>query len=128
MQKDAKVVIMKNTFLFLLCAGLALPVLAADEHGTYWIYGVGRQNCSTYLAARKAGGFEEISYKNWIMGYLTAVNRSTPDTYNILGESDMPGALAWLDRHCTKYPDETMYMAMPNMLAVMYPQRRRSKE
>lgn len=120
--------IMKKAFIFLLIMLSAMPALAADEHGLYWIYGIGRQNCSTYLAARKAGGFEEISYKNWIMGYLTAVNQSTPKTYNILGESDIPGALAWLDRHCQKYPEDTMYMAMPNMLAVMYPQRRQSKD
>ena len=116
----------------LILAGLVLlqvaPVMAADEHGLYWIYGVGRQNCSTYLEARKSGGFEELSYKNWIMGYLTAVNHSTPLTYNILGDSDIQGALAWLDRHCEKYPGETIYMSMPNMMAVMYPQRRQAKE
>lgn len=119
---------MKNALLCLLFLSPALPVLAADEHGLYWIYGVGRQNCSTYLEARKAGGFEEISYKNWIMGYLTSVNQSTPKTYDILGESDIQGALAWLDRHCEKYPADTIYMAMPNMMAVLYPQRRQKKE
>lgn len=119
---------MKSMVLLLLAIVPSLPVLAADEHGLYWIYGVGRQNCSTYLAARKAGGFEEISYKNWIMGYLTAVNQSTAQTYDILGESDIQGALSWLDHHCEKYRTDTIYMAMPNMLAVMYPQRRQSKE
>lgn len=119
---------MKNMLLILLSLLPALPVVAADEHGMYWIYGVGRQNCSTYLDARKAGGFEEISYKNWIMGYLTSVNQSTAQTYDILGESDFLSALAWLDRHCEKYPADTIYMAMPNMMAVMYPQRRQKKE
>ena len=119
---------MKKLFISGLIMLLAGPVMAADEHGQYWIYGVGRQSCSTYLAARKTGGFEELSYKNWIMGYLTAVNQSTARTYNILGESDIQGALAWLDRHCEKSPDDTIYMSMPNMIAVMYPQRRQSKE
>lgn len=119
---------MKKLLLILLSLLAVLPAWAADEHGLYWIYGVGRQKCSTYLEARKAGGFEEISYKNWIMGYLTSVNQSTPQTYDILGESDIQGALAWLDRHCEKYPADTIYMAMPNMMAVLYPQRRQKKE
>lgn len=106
---------------------LAVPVWASDEHGRYWIYGVGRQECTTYLEARKAGGFEELSYKNWIMGYLTAINHSSKDTYNILGQNDFQGALAWLDQHCQKNPQSNMYMAMANMVAVMHPQRRQSK-
>jgi hypothetical protein len=119
---------LKKAFLIMLAMATVWPVLAADENGVYWIYGVGRQNCSTFLEARKAGGFEEISYKNWIMGYLTAVNHTTPHTYDILGKAEIQGALTWLDRHCEKYPDETMYMAMPNLMAVMYPQRQQSKD
>lgn len=120
--------IMKKLLFLALGMALATPVLAVDDHGTYWIYGVGRQNCSTFLEARKAGGMEEVSYKNWIMGYLTALNYTLPQTYDILGESDIHGALAWLDRHCAKQPTDTLYMAMPNLIAVMYPQRSQSKQ
>jgi hypothetical protein len=113
--------------LAVLLLGLALPVQAADEHGRYWIYGVGRQACTTYLEARKAGGIEELSYKNWIMGYITAVNQNSADTYNILGQYDFQGAMVWLDQYCQKNPGSNMYMAVANMTAVMYPQRRKSK-
>ena len=46
--------------------GLLLSVSAqhaysADENGIYWIYGVGRQTCETYLEARHNGGFSEMS-------------------------------------------------------------------
>ncbi len=105
-----------STFLF-----------ASDIHGRYWIYGVGRQTCQTYLDARHNGGYSEISYKNWVGGYLTSVNRSSDDTYNILGHSDFQGAMVWLDGYCKKHPSNTIYMAMDNLVAVMMPERRRSK-
>lgn len=100
---------------------------ASDEHGRYWIYGVGRQVCQTYLDARHNGGYSEISYKNWISGYLTSANRSSDDTYNLLGRRDFQGAMVWLDRYCKKQPNNTIYMAMDNLVAVMMPDRRRSK-
>jgi hypothetical protein len=121
---------MKAAFLVLLTS-LTLYysslALASDEHGRYWIYGVGRQTCSTYLESRKSGGISEISYKNWISGYLTSSNRSSDDTYNLLGNTDFHGALVWLDRYCKKSPKNTVYMGMANLTAVMYPKRRKSK-
>jgi len=115
-----------------LCGGILLSLFsqnlaAADEYGRYWIYGVGRQTCETYMEARVNGGFAEISYKNWISGYLTSSNRSTPNTYNLLGETDFRGALVWIDRYCKKHPKNTIYMAMANLTAVFYAKRRKSK-
>jgi hypothetical protein len=100
---------------------------ASDEKGRYWIYGVGRQTCETYLEARKTGGFSEISYKNWVSGYLTSSNRATDDTYNLLGNTDFHGAMVWLDRYCKKNGKNTVYMAMANLTAVVYKNRRTSK-
>ncbi len=100
---------------------------SADKNGRYWIYGVGRQACETYLEARTNGGFSEISYKNWISGYLTASNRSSEDTYNLLGSRDFQGALTWIDLYCKKHPQNTIYMAMANLSAVSYPDRKKIK-
>ncbi len=114
-------------FSLLVSSSYSSFILASDIHGRYWIYGVGRQTCKTYLDARHNGGYSEISYKNWVSGYLTSVNRSADDTYNLLGQNDFQGAMAWLDQYCEKQPDNTIYMAIDNMVAVMMPQRRRSK-
>lgn len=101
--------------------------MASDAKGRYWIYGVGRQTCQTYLEARTNGGISELSYKNWISGYLTSSNRSTEDTYNLLGGTDFQGALVWLDTYCEKNTKNTIYMAMANLTAVMHKSRRVSK-
>lgn len=105
----------------------SVEVNASDEKGRYWIYGVGRQTCETYLDARRTGGFAELSYKNWVSGYLTSSNRSEKDTYNLLGDTDFNGAMIWLDRYCQKNHKNTLYMAMPNLTAVMHKSRRVSK-
>lgn len=101
--------------------------IAADDKGRYWIYGVGRQTCETYMEARLIGGISEISYKNWISGYLTSSNRSTVDTYNLLGNTDFQGALVWIDKYCAKNENNTIYMAIANMTAVMHKTRRTTK-
>jgi len=119
-----KAVALWGAVLFSLFAQNAF---SADEHGRYWIYGVGRQTCGAYLEARANGGFAEISYKNWMSGYLTASNRSSDDTYNLLGESDFQGAMSWIDLYCKKRPNNTIYMAMANLSAVFYPKRKKSK-
>ncbi len=111
----------------LLLSLSAQNAFSADKNGRYWIYGVGRQTCETYLEARDNGGFSELSYKNWISGYLTASNRLTSDNYNLLGDSDFQGALTWIDLYCKRHIKNTIYMAMANLSAVHYSKRRKNK-
>jgi len=119
-----KAVTLWGAILFSLSAQHAY---SADKNGRYWIYGVGRQTCETYLEARNNGGFAELSYKNWISGYLSASNRASGDTYNLLGSTDFQGALIWLDTYCEKHEKNTVYMAMANLSAVYYSKRRKMK-
>ena len=122
---------MSKIIISIMLTGMSLfysvAANASDEKGRYWIYGVGRQTCQTYLEARKTGGFSEISYKNWVSGYLTSSNRTTDDTYNLLGDTDFHGAMVWLDRYCKKNTKNTVYMAMANLTAVVHKNRRTSK-
>ena len=120
-----------NKIIALMC-GLYLlvfmhNVFASDKDGRYWIYGVGRQTCETYLEARKTGDYSEISYKNWISGYITASNRSLENTYTLLGENDFQGALSWIDHYCEKNGKNSIYMAVENMRAVYYPSRKKER-
>jgi len=116
------------TFLGVALLSLSAPnAFSADKNGRYWIYGVGSENCEVYLEARNNGGASEISYKNWLSGYLTSTNRSSDDTYNLLGETDFQGALSWIDMYCGKNPKNTVYMAVANLSAVYYPKRKKTK-
>ncbi|VAW56635.1 hypothetical protein MNBD_GAMMA07-2484 [hydrothermal vent metagenome] len=105
----------------------AQNVFSSDKDGHYWIYGVGRQTCETYLEARDTGDYSEISYKNWISGYVTASNRSLENTYTLLGETDFQGALDWIDSYCEKNVKNSIYMAVENMRAVYYRNRKKAR-
>ena len=71
---------------------------AADRSGNYAIWGKGNKSCFSYLKDRDAG--KDNAYKNYVMGYLTAYNTLTPETYNISGNLRLDDIMAWLDDYC----------------------------
>ena len=71
---------------------------AADRSGNYAIWGKGNKSCFNYLKDRDAE--KDKAYKNYVMGYLTAYNTMTPETYNISGNLRLDDIMAWLDDYC----------------------------
>ncbi len=71
---------------------------AADKSGNYAIWGKGNKSCFNYLKDRGAG--KDNTYKNYVMGYLTAYNTLAPETYNISGSMRLDDIMAWLDDYC----------------------------
>ncbi len=65
----------------------ATPVAAhaADAQHDFAVRGVGALQCSAFLKPTgQAAAFERVSVENWVLGYLTAENRLTPNTYDIM--------------------------------------------
>ena len=56
---------------------------AADSTGSYAIWGAGQKSCFRYSNTRNAD--DDRSYRFYLMGYLTAYNMHTPETYRISG-------------------------------------------
>ena len=77
---------------------LSLNALAADKSGNYAIWGKGQKSCYRYTKDRSAGTDEP--YKNFIMGYLTAYNAMTPETYSISRDMKLDEIMTWLDDYC----------------------------
>jgi hypothetical protein len=69
----------------MLAAALSLPQAAhpADIDGRFAIKGAGLKTCAEFNAARAGGLRDAALYGGWIEGYLSAVNQSTPDTFDI---------------------------------------------
>lgn len=63
------------------------------------------------------------SMSGWVAGYLTAYNQFTPDTYNILGNSDLIGVLLWIKNYCEKNPLDSAAAALKNLTPELYPRR-----
>jgi hypothetical protein len=92
---------MRNLILILLtCASFI--VQAKDKNGNYAVWGPGDKSCFSYNNARATEKYDAFKY--YIMGYLTAYNSLTPDTYRISGIDQFSDVLKWLDDYCQKQP------------------------
>jgi hypothetical protein len=64
-----------------------------------------------------------MSVAGWLSGYLNAYNSLTPNTDNILGNSDFAGALQWVKIYCEKNPLKTTDDAAAALIIELYPHR-----
>jgi len=117
---------MKRTGVFALLYCLSqLPAtaLARDMDEQYAVFGVGGDNCATYLVARDQAGTAERWYHRWLNGYLTAVNNAGASTFNILGDKSMADMLDWLEGYCAANPNANFANAVADMVAILYDDR-----
>lgn len=113
--------------ILLAAAAFAAPgsALGADASGKYSIRGAGTIACSAYIKATPA---QKQFAETWWAGYLTAMNRSTANTYEVLGDWSVEQANAWLLTYCTQNPDAKLAVAVHKMLEAAYPTRKQSSE
>src|SRR5262245_23129047 len=75
--------------------------ICADTNGKYFVSGRGVSSCGQFVTDRRNGN--DIAYKEWLSGYITAVNEKTKDTYDILGRtsqnalSKINSAMLWIE-------------------------------
>jgi hypothetical protein len=99
-------------------------VLAADKSGNIAIWGAGQKSCFSYTSARKND--DENYYKYYLMGYLTAYNAQTPETYRISGEKNLDEILSWFDNYCTTKQVHGFDQAIIGFITEHYPERLKS--
>lgn len=95
----------------LLAAGL-FPASgwAADKDNKYAVRGVGSSKCSQLVAAidsKEKGTRKDavLLYTSWLNGYLTNVNRTEKETYDIVPLTDGGHLLAVILGQCRTKPD-----------------------
>jgi len=114
-----------KTFLcisFLLSGTLIGPsAVAADADGSYFQQGA--MSCSKYLTEQKKESWAYSGYMAYVAGYFAAVNLKTPNTYNILGNSDLGGAMLWLKNYCERQPLSNIANALQVLIVELYPSR-----
>lgn len=96
---------------------------ARDMDDQYAVFGVGGENCATYLVARDQAGNAERWYHHWLSGYLTAVNNAGASTYNILGDNSMADILDWLEGYCAANPNANFANAAADLVTLLYQDR-----
>ncbi len=88
------------TTLALLAVALAItpPVPAADAKGNYAVFGAGRISCNTYLNDRRQEALDR--YKAYSLGYLTAWNALSAETYSVSGDRSLESILGLVADYC----------------------------
>jgi hypothetical protein len=86
-------------FALLMGASSATATHAAEAMA----YGAGFKSCGTYLDAREQRNTDEMAFVDWLGGYLSGVNAISKGSTNILGTSDITGAIYWLDNYCREH-------------------------
>jgi hypothetical protein len=94
---------------------------AADDAGNFSVQG--GATCSKYLSEQSSKSVVFTSYMGWVAGYMSAYNSLTPDTFSILGNSDLGGALLWIKGYCEKNPLDTVAQGMQALIWELYPKR-----
>jgi hypothetical protein len=105
--------------LLLLC--MPLPGSSRDAKGNYVALGFGAESCQTFLHARS--NRLDLPYRDWLTGYLTAVNKLTKETVDIRGTTDIAGMLGFLDHYCIKYRQHSFSRAVEALVKDLYPKR-----
>jgi hypothetical protein len=91
------------------CAAALLTMPAArasDAKGDFAIRGIGAQSCKQLIEAlQKKDATTGLSTAEWLMGYLTAINLMTPDTFDAVPVVDAPPLVSLVVGNCEKTQD-----------------------
>ena len=109
------------TLLFALAG--SLPAQAADKDGNYAVWGVGAKSCFHFSQSEGQPGAEK--YRDFVMGYLTAYDALTEDTYNIGAGKDLDQVMAWITEYCKTKQVHGFEQALAEFTVAQYPQRSR---
>jgi hypothetical protein len=91
----------------------ASSAYAADAGNNYRFWGAGGVTCKDYgdMAKTQNADFDKVAL--WVSGYLTAYNRLSEKTYDIVGKNgNVSSIMLWLVSYCNKNADQTLTAAM----------------
>lgn len=97
---------------------------ATDGAGNYAIWGSGSKSCHSYNQALAAG--QDAPYKDYTMGYLTAYNHTTAETYSISAKMTLDDVMGSIGEECELKPIISFEQALVNFITDHYEKRTKS--
>ena len=102
---------LKNlAILSLLAWSSVLP--AADDNGQFAIKGIGLASCQRFVEDRKAQSPQYYQFGGWLNGFMTAMNRYEPETFDIAPWQSTGLLAALLGHFCQDNPDVPFFRAV----------------
>lgn len=102
------------------CASHVVP--AADAQGNYAIWGAGGRSCNQFAQSRPDAA-KAATFRDYLMGYLTAVNTLVPETYDALGGESLETSLSWLSDYCDAHKMDSFERAVGQLILARHDQR-----
>ena len=102
------------------------PGWAVDVGDEYLRVGYGTYHCDHYAASYGYQPVDEAGFTNWVAGYLTAINKALPETYDIKQSLDLHGVMDWLLAYCDQrdHQNDTVADAAAAFVKAQYSNRR----
>lgn len=100
---------------FLFAAGAQ----AADDKGNFALRGIGAQNCGLLIEQMQQDQAVVPVVTTWLLGYVTAVNRLTPETYDISPVVDSSALMRMVVGVCQKFPDSRFETVVADVLQAL---------
>ncbi len=111
---------MRSFAVVLLAILGSVGAQAADPNGRYYVVGAGSRSCQEYTAATDQ---QKVYAETWLAGYITALNRTTTDTYHIVGETTPEQMNTLVAQYCAKNPDIALGIAIHKVIEYLHPNR-----
>ena len=70
---------------------------------------------------------ETSSYTMYILGFQTAYNLQTDDTYDIFGNFESSQLLSWVEKYCKDNPLDTFGIGVVSLSIEAYPRRKKAQ-
>jgi opacity protein-like surface antigen len=93
---------------------------AADKDGNFQILGAGVLTCQKYLDSSIE---DHRNVEIWWAGYVSAMNRSTADTWGLTGDKAPADVNKMIDAECGSHPNELLGIAVHDVLEALYKTR-----
>lgn len=109
-----------------LVAGVGQSALADDE-GRYAVKGAGAATCATFARELNEQSTEARLMLSWVAGYLSAYNRLSPETFDMVSwQSD--GLMATsLQTYCAQNPEDPLHAVVEAMMIELKDSRVQTK-
>lgn len=118
---------MRFVFASVLSAGLLGLAIgdaaASDANGNYAVVGAGAQSCASFKQAAADGGPQLINYISWLQGYVSHMNRSTAETYDVVPVSEPVAFANLVLRVCSQDDKQSFELAVLKTINVFAPLR-----
>jgi len=92
------------------------PAHAADADGQSAIRGIGGKDCAAFVKAVAERTQDVYVFAGWLEGYISAVNRLQPNTFDALPWQSTNTLMALIDNHCTANPQEQLFGTVLRLL------------